>query len=143
MCVLNHSKNDFMIKNNQEIAIVYPGGGPKGQDRSPFINVDTTTLEGVKRAERMGFADSGLGDVAVAPFIYELNDMFTPKVNGRLFTVFRHPIERAVSMFYYIQQAEWEPTYDVALKGWSLRKCKLYFIKLQIIITVYIYPIHT
>ena len=68
----------------------------------------------------MGFADSGLADAVVTPFIYEANDLFTPTAKGRLFTVFRHPIDRAISMFYYIQVADWEPTYDPELKDWTI-----------------------
>jgi hypothetical protein len=34
--------------------------------------------------------------------------------------VFRHPIERAISLFHYLQVAHWEPTYDPALKDWTL-----------------------
>ena len=70
----------------------------------------------------MGFADSGLGDAVVTPFIYEANDLFTPTAKGRLFTVFRHPIDRAISMFYYLQVADWEPTYDPALKDWTIEQ---------------------
>merc|ERR1712238_81498 len=94
--------------NETEIAIVYPGGGPKGQDRSPFVNVDTITVGGILRASEMGFADSGLA-----------NALFTPTAKGRLFTVFRHPVERAISMFYYLQIAHWEPTYDPSLQSWT------------------------
>ena len=107
---------------SQEIAVVYPGGGPVGQDRSPFVNVDTTTVEGISRAREMGFADSGLADAVVTPFIFEANDLVTPTARGRLFTVFRHPIERAISMFYYLQIADWEPTYDPELKFWTFEQ---------------------
>ncbi len=55
----------------------------------------------------MGFADSGLGDAVVTPFIYESNELFTQTAQGRLFCVFRHPIDRAISLFYYLQVAEW------------------------------------
>ena len=106
----------------KEIAVVYPGGGPDGQDRSPFVNVDTTTVEGIKRAKKMGFADSGLADAVVTPFIYESNQLFTPTAKGRLFTVFRHPIDRAISMFYYLQVADWEPSYAPELKDWTIEQ---------------------
>lgn len=108
--------------DDTEIAVVYPGGGPKGSDRSPFVNVDTTTVEGIMRAKEMGFADSGLADAVATPFIYEANDLFTETAKGRLFTVFRHPIDRAISMFYYLQVADWEPTYDPELKNWSIEQ---------------------
>jgi hypothetical protein len=92
-----------------EIAIVYPKvpGGTGSEDRSPFINVDTTSVAGIERAAKMGFADSGLAGCVVTPFLYESNALFTPTARGRLFAVFRHPVDRAVSMFYYIQVATW------------------------------------
>ena len=80
--------------------MVYPGGGPKGSDRSPFVNVDTTTVEGITRAKEMGFADSGLADAVVTPFIYGGNDLFTETAKGRLFTVFRH-VSLSVSFYSY------------------------------------------
>jgi len=108
--------------DDEEVAIVYPGGGPEGQDRSPFVNVDTTTIAGIERAAKLGFADAGLADAVVTPFIYESNALFTPTAKGRLFTVFRHPIDRAISMFYYIQVADWEPTYAPELKDWTIEQ---------------------
>mmetsp|Transcript_28865 Transcript_28865/g.43366 ORF Transcript_28865/g.43366 Transcript_28865/m.43366 type:complete len:235 (-) Transcript_28865:504-1208(-) len=70
----------------------------------------------------MGFADSGLADAVVTPFIYEANELFTPTAKGRLFTVFRHPIDRAISLFYYIQVADWEPSYRPDLQEWTLEQ---------------------
>jgi len=105
-----------------EVAVVYPRVGVEGAALSPFINVDTTTVAGIQRAKEMGFADSGLGDAVVTPFIYESNDLFTQTAMGRLFCVFRHPIDRAISLFYYLQVAEWEPTYDPDLKNWSIEQ---------------------
>jgi hypothetical protein len=103
-----------------EVAIVYPRVGVPGASLSPFVNIDATTIAGIERAVKMGFAESGIGDAVVTPFIYQSNDLFTPKAKGRLFTVFRHPIERAISLFYYLQVADWEPTYDPVLKDWTL-----------------------
>ena len=39
-----------------------------------------------------------------------------------LFTVFRHPIERAISMFNYIQIATWEVTYDPEVEFWTFEQ---------------------
>jgi len=106
-----------------EIAIVYPKApGAVAGDRSPFVNVDTTTVAGIARAKQMGFADSGLAQCVVTPFLWEANELFTPTAKGRLFAVFRHPVERAVSMFYYIQVADWEPSYAPELKSWTLEQ---------------------
>jgi hypothetical protein len=82
-------------------------GGTGAEDRSPFVNVDVSTIAGIERAAKMGFADSGLAGCVVTPFLYEANALFTETAQGRLFAVFRHPVDRAVSMFYYIQVADW------------------------------------
>ena len=106
-----------------EIAIVYPAvPGGADTDRSPFVNIDSSTVAGIQRAKKMGFADAQLADVVVSPFVFETNDLFTPTARGRLFSVFRHPIDRAVSMFYYIRVADWEPSYKPELKDWTLEQ---------------------
>lgn len=106
-----------------EVAIVYPAvPGVADTDRSPFVNIDSTTVAGIARAKSMGFADAQLADVVVSPFVFETNDLFTQTAKGRLISVFRHPIERAVSMFYYIQVADWEPSYKPELKEWTLEQ---------------------
>jgi len=106
-----------------EVAIVYPRvPGDADTDRSPFVNIDSSTVAGIQRAKAMGFADAQLADVVVSPFVYELNDLFTQTARGRFFSVFRHPIDRAVSMFYYIRVADWEPSYSPDLKDWTLEQ---------------------
>jgi len=106
-----------------EVAIVYPRvPGDADTDRSPFVNIDSSTVAGIQRAKAMGFADAQLADVVVSPFVFELNDLFTQTAKGRFFSVFRHPIDRAVSMFYYIRVADWEPSYKPELKDWTLEQ---------------------
>jgi hypothetical protein len=92
-----------------EIAVVYPKvlGGTGVEERSPFVNVDVTTATGIERAVRMGFAESGLAGLVASPLLYEANKLFARNNQGRLFAIFRHPVDRAVSMFYYIQIASW------------------------------------
>ena len=96
-----------------EVAIVYPAvpGVGADTDRSPFVNVDTTTLDGIERAKGMGFADANLAQLVASPFLFETNDLFTRNHRGRLFSIFRHPIDRAVSMFHYVRVADAEPGY--------------------------------
>eukprot|EP00957_Ditylum_brightwellii_P078675 5982086-Ditylum_brightwellii.AAC.1 len=87
-------------KNNLETAIVYPGGGPVGQDHSPFVNVDTTTIACIECTKEVGFTDSGLADAIVTPFIYEANELFTSTAKGRLFMVgLMTQIERTMECF--------------------------------------------
>jgi len=106
-----------------EVAIVYPSvPGVADTDRSPFVNIDSTTVAGIARAKSLGFADAQLAQVVVSPFVFETNDLFTQTAKGRLFSVFRHPIDRAVSMFYYIRVADWEPSYAPEMKDWTLEQ---------------------
>jgi len=88
----------------------------------PFVNVDTSTAEGIERAHRMNFAHSHLADVTVTPLIHEIEKLFSTQVfgRGRLFCIFRNPIERAISMFYYLQYADWETSYNPALNNMTL-----------------------
>jgi hypothetical protein len=80
------------------------GGNPiKGQEPSIFVNVDTTTVEGLKRAKRLGLAQSGLADTIVTTYVHELHDLFDKQHRGRLFAMFRHPVDRAVSLFHYLK----------------------------------------
>ncbi|KAL7500041.1 hypothetical protein ACHAWT_009912 [Skeletonema menzelii] len=73
------------------------------------INVDTTTEEGILRAQKFDFAVSHLFDKAN---------------RGRVFAMFRHPVERLESLFYYLQKANWESTYHpewakTSLSDWA------------------------
>jgi hypothetical protein len=95
--------------DDETIDVVFPKvpGLSDIEERSPFVNVDVTTVAGIERAAAMGFADSGLAGCVVSPFLFEANHLFTETAQGRLFAVFRHPVDRAVSMFYYLQVADW------------------------------------
>ena len=78
-----------------------------------FVNVDTTKPGGIQRAHNLGLAESGLADVVVtARFVTAVEGIFSPVYKGRMFTLLRHPVDRAISMFYYRQYATWEPSYE-------------------------------
>jgi hypothetical protein len=68
-----------------------------------FINVDSTTRPGIDRAKRLGLAESVLADIISSPLFPEIIDIMNEQHRGRMFTVLRHPIDRATSMFYYLQ----------------------------------------
>jgi len=67
-----------------------------------YVNVDATTVEGIERTKRLNAIESGFIEVAVSPLLFAASTLFTPMYNGRMFTMLRDPIERAVSMFYYL-----------------------------------------
>jgi len=94
-----------------------------------YVNVDTTTIPGIKRAIKMGLGSSGLADVIITPFLHDTEHIFTTDrkedkapQSGRLFATFRHPVARAVSLFKYLQYADWESTYNLEMKTWSLKQ---------------------
>jgi hypothetical protein len=65
-----------------------------------YVNVDPTTVEGLKRAKDLGLATSGLAEVMFTNLIPESAHLFNPTNRGRLFAVFRHPLERAMNVYH-------------------------------------------
>lgn len=76
-----------------------------------FINADPSDHLGIQRSDRMGLVQSGMADVVVSSRILHAATLFDQEHKGRLFTVLRDPVERAVSTFYYLQNAYWERHY--------------------------------
>jgi hypothetical protein len=89
-----------------------------------YVNVDTTHPAGLRHARENGLATSGLADVVSSHLFTGSLQLFTDEVKGKAFTIFRHPIERAVSMFFYLgsEQAKHEKTYDSALKTMTIEE---------------------
>mmetsp|Transcript_28417 Transcript_28417/g.41488 ORF Transcript_28417/g.41488 Transcript_28417/m.41488 type:complete len:243 (-) Transcript_28417:92-820(-) len=81
--------------------------------KAKFVNVDTASDEGIDKAKRLGLAKSGLADVIFTQNPPKLSAMFRPNYRARFFALFRHPIERAASMFHYSQVASWEAREDL------------------------------
>lgn len=73
-----------------------------------FVNIDTYTPNGIQRANELNLVTSGLADVIISPLLYDAAALFTPTHKGRVFTMLRHPIERAASLFYFIQDTQWK-----------------------------------
>lgn len=77
-----------------------------------FVNVETGHAAGIKKAKSLGFASSGLADVVISNYFFFASDLFNPSHKGRAFALFRHPVDRIVSTFYYLGKATWEPNYN-------------------------------
>eukprot|EP00984_Skeletonema_dohrnii_P012161 scaffold4908_cov103-Skeletonema_dohrnii-CCMP3373.AAC.1 len=95
---------------DDQVGVIYPSEG------SPFVNIDSTTVAGIKHAASMRFADAQVADVVVSPLIYETDELFTQKSKGRFFAVFSHPVDRAVRLFYTMQEVQ------PALREWTLER---------------------
>lgn len=86
-----------------------------------YVNIDVTTRPGIARAQKMGFVGSGSADIVISPLLNDVAErLFSPKHKAVAFTIMRHPVERSISMFYYLQDAYWEPTYRPEFKNWTL-----------------------
>ena len=75
------------------------------------LNVDLTTPEAIVVARGYNVADSGLADVFISQLAVEGSTVFSTYHMGRAFTIMRHPVILATSLFYYRRIATWEPTY--------------------------------
>jgi len=83
------------------------------KDGYRYVNVDTTKEIGILRAKSLKLAERHLADVVFVTYPALTTHIFQQQFKGRFFTMFRHPIERTVSEFYYRQVANWEPVAGV------------------------------
>jgi hypothetical protein len=91
------------------------------------INVDTTTKEGILRAQKLGLAsskDPKVDLIVSMEFDFAVSHLFDESNRGKVFAMFRHPVQRLESLFYYLQKANWESTYhpewaDMSLSDWA------------------------
>lgn len=97
------------------------------------VNVDVADHAGIVDASKRGFgtflastkSQNTTGQVVLdilmaSSLLHDVAHFLLTDVRGALFTLFRHPVERAVSMFYYIQHADWEPSYRPELVNTTL-----------------------
>jgi hypothetical protein len=71
-----------------------------------LVNVDTTTTLGLQRAKRVRLVQSEVARVIVVRSIFEANELFDELHRGRLFAIFRHPVDRTISMFNHLKYGE-------------------------------------
>lgn len=66
-----------------------------------FVNVDTTTIQGLRHAKAVGLVQSKMASVIFTPYIQDASNLFDVNHRGRFFTLLREPVERLVSLYYY------------------------------------------
>eukprot|EP00581_Thalassiosira_minuscula_P010235 CAMPEP_0183711258 /NCGR_PEP_ID=MMETSP0737-20130205/6808_1 /TAXON_ID=385413 /ORGANISM="Thalassiosira miniscula, Strain CCMP1093" /LENGTH=249 /DNA_ID=CAMNT_0025939727 /DNA_START=90 /DNA_END=836 /DNA_ORIENTATION=- len=77
-----------------------------------YVNVNTNTETGIIRARLMGLVPSGIADIIFTTMPdYAIQHLYDSSHRGRAMALFRHPVERLVSKFFYLQIADWEVTY--------------------------------
>jgi len=64
------------------------------------LNVDLSTVDGIRRSKKMGIVESGLPDVIVSNHFIEAISLFGQNIRGKLFIIFDDPVDRIISTFY-------------------------------------------
>jgi hypothetical protein len=88
-----------------------------------YIDINVSNHPGLDHAKEKGLAESAIADVLVSAFPVHVAAVFIPTNQARLFTLMRHPVERTVSEFYYVQVASWEArSFKPELLDWTLQQ---------------------
>ncbi len=73
-------------------------------DSKRYVNVDMSSVSGIKRAKELHLVRSGVPQVIRTPHIYETALLFENTANyGKCFTLLRDPIQRSVDVFYKLK----------------------------------------
>ena len=76
--------------------------------KARYVNVDTTTRTGIDRARKLNLVSSNLADLIITSDpIYAIANLYSDEDEnrGRVLLMMRHPVDRLVSKFYYLQMA--------------------------------------
>eukprot|EP00545_Synedropsis_sp_CCMP1620_P002697 CAMPEP_0119015096 /NCGR_PEP_ID=MMETSP1176-20130426/10553_1 /TAXON_ID=265551 /ORGANISM="Synedropsis recta cf, Strain CCMP1620" /LENGTH=486 /DNA_ID=CAMNT_0006968363 /DNA_START=18 /DNA_END=1478 /DNA_ORIENTATION=- len=87
-----------------------------------FANVDTSTPLGLQRAAELGLIPSRIVDVVLTPHVREASRLFDAHHKGRLFALFRHPVDRVVSLYYFLRMPDQEASIGLNVREMSLEQ---------------------
>lgn len=91
------------------------------EDTARYVNVETTTVRGLKRAKEFDLAGSGLANIILTKHLSE-SSMLTDgeSSRGRVFAVFSHPVRRIVHNYYEVTKDPESDYYDDEIAAMSL-----------------------
>ena len=75
----------------------------EGDGMMKYANVDMSYPEGIARAKELGVGGWRKVDLVSSSYLYDGAGIFDPNHKGYMIAMFRHPIERAVSLFYSLK----------------------------------------
>lgn len=117
-CYTLITASEIGIKGHEEedfLRIVHANGSTN------HMNVDVSTKEGIMHAQDLHLVQSHIPQLIFSPLFDETTEfLFDGENPGIMFAMFRDPVERVISLFYYLQEATWEPTYNPELKDMTL-----------------------
>ncbi|KAL7486239.1 hypothetical protein ACHAW6_011858 [Cyclotella cf. meneghiniana] len=76
----------------------------EGSDGMHFANVDMSYPEGIAHASALHVGTDLRIDLVSSAYLYHAASIFDPEHKGFVFAMFRHPIDRAVSLFYNMRR---------------------------------------
>ncbi|KAL7526636.1 hypothetical protein ACHAXR_003387, partial [Thalassiosira sp. AJA248-18] len=79
--------------------------------RNNILNMDTSSPDGLSFSFANQLVNSGKIDVLVSNYFLSGSALFTDKHHGKTFTILRHPVDLALSLFHYRRKATWERSY--------------------------------
>ena len=89
-----------------------------GPDQWSILNADVSSFEGIDRAVAKNLCCEVQPEIPMddsfvvgTSRFFDALPVFTPYRKGRLFGLFRHPVERALSKYHYIKKATWEKNF--------------------------------
>ena len=80
---------------------VLPG---KPDEKGSYLDVDMSTLHGLRRASDFFLFDRHLADYVASPFLPEVLEMFPESHKGRIFTMLMDPIARVKASYNHLSQ---------------------------------------
>ncbi len=90
------------------------------ESNEQYVNVDLKTPQGVSRAIELDFVGNKLAGVISSSRIHLTSEVFHPPYRGKCFTFLRHPIDRAISLFYTLKDSPWEGSFKDEFSKMSL-----------------------
>lgn len=81
-----------------------------------ILNMDTSSPDGLSFAFANQIVNSNKVDVIVSNYFLSGSALFTDLHKGKTFTILRHPVDIALSLFHYRRKASWERSFR---KDWN------------------------
>ncbi len=84
-----------------------------------YVNVNVATPEGISRALNLGLVPSHMSDTIISAHVDLVTALFNDNDRARAFALFRHPVDRASSMFYFLKASRYAPLKDMTLDDYA------------------------
>lgn len=84
-----------------------------------YTNVNIATPEGISRALNLGLVPSHLADTVVSSHVDLIPSLFNANDKARAFVLFRHPVDRASSMFYFLKGTGYPPMKNMTIDDYA------------------------